>query len=138
MKGIDFASRPEHYIELNGAYKRYRERQPCKWFWHNLVILSDGSIVPCIRDFDGKLALGNIADTSLKEVWNGEKMVKLRKEQVQLNFRNGLCDNCTEWIGAPPNPLYPLDINLYRGFKEYLRKISLIKPGINTAPFEDF
>ena len=106
---------------------RDKNRQPCRWLWHNLVILWDGTVVPCCRDFDAKIPLGNVANENLESMWKGSKMVKLREQHAELYFKNGLCDNCTEWVGSKSNPLYPLDIGLYRGLKEYLGKTGAIK-----------
>lgn len=131
LKESVFLCKAEHRIPSH--IQRYKQRQPCKWFWHNLIVLSDGTVVPCSRDYDRKIPLGNVSKASLKEIWNSDIMVKLREKQVQHDFENGLCDNCTEWVGAPKNPVYPLDINLYRGFRDYLAKEGVIKGGINTA-----
>ncbi len=133
LKETENLSKPEHRISYH--IRRSKERQPCKWFWHNLVVLWDGTVVPCCRDYDAKIPLGNIVNTGLKEIWNCKKIMELRQEQIKLNFNNGLCDDCTEWIGNQSNPLYPLDINLYRGFRQYLGKMGISKTGIDVANF---
>ena len=83
------------------------ERLPCRYLWESLVVLVDGSVVPCCKDFDGKETLGNVfADDRLSEIWNGTRMVELRRAHVTGNYDQlPLCASCTEWPGhAPMSP----------------------------------
>ena len=72
----------------------------------------DGKVVPCCVDYDGKYIVGDLKTDSLKSVWNGGKMIKLRK--ALLEGRKGdieLCSKCTlgpEVKGILRNRLYLL------------------------------
>lgn len=77
-----------------GAPKR-RHYSPCTFLWQALVIFWDGSVLPCPQDFFGCRELGNVKDSTLAEVWNGEKMVELRRKILAKDFE-GLptCAEC--------------------------------------------
>ena len=71
----------------------------CNILWQRLVVSWDGSVYPClfhgVRD-NKNLYLGNVRNTSLKEMWNGEKMNRLRKlHKGGFSHSNSCCDNCS-------------------------------------------
>ncbi len=51
----------------------------CTFPYYALVILFDGTVVPCPQDFFGELALGNLKDQSLAQIWNNSNMLRLRR-----------------------------------------------------------
>ena len=61
-------------------------------------ILSNGDVLLCCNDFKRTTVLGNITDTSIKEIWNGEQY-----KEVRRLFRQGrskeipLCRSCSKW-----------------------------------------
>jgi len=73
-----------------------REFYPCGHLWSTLSIHWDGSVVPCCFDFFFEYVLGNIKAKSLKEIWNDEPMLKLRKAMLSQSPEkiNPLCDGC--------------------------------------------
>lgn len=73
------------------------KRHPCVTLWHSLIILWDGRVVPCCRDFDAKEVLGEVTKNSLKEIWLGDKLVNLRKAHLRGDFTNDLCSTCTDY-----------------------------------------
>jgi radical SAM protein with 4Fe4S-binding SPASM domain len=78
----------------------------CTWPWNRMTILWDGDVVPCCFDYDGKYVLGNIKISSLSDIWNGEKIQKLRNEFISNNVRNALCMNC-ERLYLPGESIKP-------------------------------
>ncbi len=68
---------------------------PCPARWESLCVLWDGVVVPCCRDYDGDLPLGNLADTSLMEVWQGEPLDRLRADESAF----AKCQRC--WASWP-------------------------------------
>ena len=59
---------------------------PCTFLWHALIIFWDGTVVPCTQDFFGSYALGNVRDSSLREIWNNDKMIALRRKLVDRDI----------------------------------------------------
>jgi len=75
--------------------RRAKDFSPCTFLWQALIIFWDGSVLPCTQDFFGCLLLGNVKDSSLEEIWNGEKMVWLRQKMIEGNMKDmKLCQNC--------------------------------------------
>jgi radical SAM protein with 4Fe4S-binding SPASM domain len=53
---------------------------PCTFLWHALIIFWDGAVLPCTQDFFGALTLGSVKDSTIREIWNNDKMVRLREK----------------------------------------------------------
>jgi len=88
-------------IERHDAYiKRKTERQPCRYLWESLVILANGDVTICCKDFDGKAVLGNIfTGGTLEEIWNGDELQKLRTKHILNDLTGTMCEGCDEWCG---------------------------------------
>ncbi len=65
----------------------------CSYPFNSLHLYADGEIRPCCNFYGLGLPLGNINDTSLEEVWNGEKIKKIRDGLLQ-NRPNRVCREC--------------------------------------------
>lgn len=109
----DFSARAGQVEEISKIkrqeqlfFSRRKKRYPCMAFWRDGVVLWNGDVVPCCMDFDGKMILGNLNKEKLKDIWNSEKMIKIRKEQDEGNYDNPLCKNCTEWLGRQTDIYY--------------------------------
>jgi radical SAM protein with 4Fe4S-binding SPASM domain len=78
-----------------GRPQRRRRYSPCTFLWQALVVFWDGSVLPCPQDFFGCAVLGNVRDSSLAEIWNGEPMIALRRKILARDFE-GLptCAEC--------------------------------------------
>lgn len=90
------------YSGNEGKFRNEPGRKPCYWLWANPHIKQDGTVVPCCQDYDGQLALGNIADGPLSAIWNNERMRDIRQTHIQ--GRAGeipLCKNCNMYQPAP-------------------------------------
>jgi len=60
-------------------------------------ILSDGSVVPCCKDWAGYTVLGNVAEDSLESIWNSRDYTRLRddlRKGIYSNFE--VCRRCVE------------------------------------------
>ena len=67
----------------------------CPMLWQRMTISWDGNILPCCHDIYGKMKLGNISNTTIKELWNG-----LSENWVRYLHKNNhahelpACDRC--------------------------------------------
>ena len=68
----------------------------CTRLWYSTVILSDGRVVPCCFDKNGKYSFGNIKDKSLKEIWNSDGYKKFRSQVSRDREFFDMCQNCTQ------------------------------------------
>lgn len=68
---------------------------PCNWLWKSLAICWDGKVATCCGDFGPMEVFGDLNTDSLRDIWNGPHMVRIRK--LQREGRLGelpLCRNC--------------------------------------------
>jgi radical SAM protein with 4Fe4S-binding SPASM domain len=67
----------------------------CTYPWRSVVVLWDGRVVPCCRDDDAHVVLGDLRRESLSWVWRGERAAELRRQHREGRFPRGhLCDGC--------------------------------------------
>lgn len=59
-------------------------RVPCPLLWHALAVFWDGRVMPCCQDFFGELELGNLGESSIMDLWNGDRMRELRREMAYM------------------------------------------------------
>jgi radical SAM protein with 4Fe4S-binding SPASM domain len=68
---------------------------PCNWLWKSLAIYWDGRVASCCADFSGDQVIGDVKTQSLREIWNGPGMVRLRELQVEGRHKDApLCSGC--------------------------------------------
>jgi len=75
-------------------------RKPCPILSTTMVICSDGRCVPCCRDYDAKIVLGDADKQNVLDIFNGIDYNNLRKQHEEGNFNNPLCCDCVEWAEA--------------------------------------
>jgi radical SAM protein with 4Fe4S-binding SPASM domain len=70
-------------------------RHPCFQLWRGpMYIHYDGTVFPCCYTYPDE-ALGNIATTPLRELWNSDKMMRMREAHIRGEARNyKCCVNC--------------------------------------------
>lgn len=97
------------YLNIRKASNKY---STCPFPWNALVVLWNGIVLPCTQDFFGDYKLGNVKNSTLKEIWNCEEMEKLR-----FLLSNGkysevkICSNCDRpwrkrFLGVPTEYLW--------------------------------
>lgn len=84
---------------------------PCTFLWYSMTIFFDGTVAPCPQDFFGKIHIGNVAESSVAEVWNGDAMRMIRR-RMKARDVSGLepCNTCDilsrkTFMGVPSNYL---------------------------------
>jgi radical SAM protein with 4Fe4S-binding SPASM domain len=80
--------------ETNSVMKRI----PCRKLWERLTIDWAGNVSICCRDYKIREKVGNVTTESLKSIWNGKRMIQIRKLMVTEQYdKLSLCKNCIEW-----------------------------------------
>jgi len=105
----EFRVRPEVF-GLMGRYDPTIVRElpsKCHWPWISMSIDCEGSVYACPIAFEQRVSYGNLANSSLDEVWNGELYVATRTYLSQKDdVREGLpklpCYDC-RWFGKLPS-----------------------------------
>jgi pyruvate-formate lyase-activating enzyme len=79
---------------------------PCNIIFDRLNITWDGKLTACCVDFDDNLVVADLKNTSLIEAWNSDKMVRLRRLQINNEIpQDILCYNCLNNTDYPIKPL---------------------------------
>jgi hypothetical protein len=110
-----------------------RRQQPrsqwplCKLPWRILAFSWDGTAVACNNDYNNSVPLGNIHDTGIEGLWNGEKMQAFRRAQIERRYEDvekpgrPLCSQCNAMFDDPTrnSPTYPATFT--QGLREFAR-----------------
>lgn len=72
----------------------YQRRSLCVLPFSQLVIRPDGKISLCCQDALGKYTLGDLAQQSVRDVWNGEEYWKMRNLVLKGADKIDLCKFC--------------------------------------------
>jgi radical SAM protein with 4Fe4S-binding SPASM domain len=68
----------------------------CWRMWSGCVITWDGKVVPCCFDKDAQHRLGDVNNTSFKEVWKSPSYNSFRSSILKSRKEIDICRNCTE------------------------------------------
>ncbi|MFO0576719.1 MAG: SPASM domain-containing protein [Polyangia bacterium] len=83
-----------------GTAGREPLRYLCSYPFRSVVVLWDGRVVPCCRDDDGRLILGDLNRQTLEEIWHGPVARELRRRHRRNELPKGhLCSGCA-WSRA--------------------------------------
>jgi radical SAM protein with 4Fe4S-binding SPASM domain len=67
----------------------------CSFPWRSVVVLWDGRVVPCCRDADAEVVLGDLNRQELSEIWQGPEVLMLRHLHRSQTFPEGhSCRGC--------------------------------------------
>ncbi|MEM1308274.1 MAG: radical SAM/SPASM domain-containing protein [Cyanobacteria bacterium P01_D01_bin.71] len=72
---------------------------PARWGYCNGAsqqagVLYDGTVVPCCKDFEGQIPLGNVTEKPLKAILAGSPACQLRQDFNRLRIKNPICQRC--------------------------------------------
>jgi radical SAM protein with 4Fe4S-binding SPASM domain len=107
---------------------------PCNWLWKSMAIYWDGRVASCCADFSGDQVIGDVKTQSLREIWNGQGLVKLRKMQVEGRYKDApLCSGC--------DALWQRDSGAWNAFSAVEKRIRPsdlpVGPGVNGGLQKD-
>ncbi|MGZ3864667.1 MAG: radical SAM/SPASM domain-containing protein [Bacteroidia bacterium] len=95
-------------IPDNVEYSRYKKNaegtytiknkllNQCWRMWSGCVITWDGKVVPCCFDKDAQHRLGDVQQTSFKEIWESSSYNSFRSSILKSRKEIEICQNCTE------------------------------------------
>jgi radical SAM protein with 4Fe4S-binding SPASM domain len=70
----------------------------CRQLWDTLIVNADGAVYPCCLVYHADSAVGNLTAQHFDEIWNGEKMQRLRQYILDSNTPApdfaGFCSTC--------------------------------------------
>lgn len=80
-------------MELN----RNKERRPCLYPWERLCLSARGTLGFCPANWDHSADCGDLAKSSIKEVWHGDFLNELRAQHVGNRICQLPCADCPDW-----------------------------------------
>lgn len=80
--------------ELSRYAEPVKERDLCRRIYLGMNINYDGTVVPCCYDPLESVILGNVLESSIKQVWQGDKFTSFRKAVLKNKQAIGICHNC--------------------------------------------
>lgn len=88
----DYRKNIEEYLPKETITKKYR---PCTEVYQKLSVNWNGDVTACCGDFDNFLIVGNINESTLKEIWEGEKLNMIRSTLDRMKMEDlPLCRDC--------------------------------------------
>lgn len=73
--------------------------KPCAAPFRHGCILSDGTVVACCLDVNGRMPLGNVSEDSFRTIWTGKPYRQLRLAMLTGAFPPGsLCTGCCNTV----------------------------------------
>jgi radical SAM protein with 4Fe4S-binding SPASM domain len=88
---------------MDGTYFRHK-KEVCPYPFYTLGINADMKVTVCCVDWKKETEIGNLNESSLADIWNGEKMHNFRMKHL-LRQKGDLsaCKDCTFLHTAPDN-----------------------------------
>ena len=77
-----------------GAYRL--EGWRCNEPWRKLIVRANGDALPCCNFYAYELPVGNVYETTLADIFQGERMRTLRREFKDGVFAHEACRTCAE------------------------------------------
>jgi radical SAM protein with 4Fe4S-binding SPASM domain len=78
------------------AFRLFMKHCPIPFGMAN--ILHNGDVLMCVHDWARKEVVGNVAQSSLAEIWNGERMREIRRLISQRRYEDvPACRDCSLW-----------------------------------------
>ncbi len=68
----------------------------CNSPWQQVVIRANGDVLPCCSLYGAHVVLGNISNSSIYDIWNGEIMNTLREELMKGQYTREACQRCVK------------------------------------------
>lgn len=112
-----YIDKPHSWIKVEGAdfiknyykdavqdavndFKRHSTSKiACPMAFTTMAVRSNGAVSPCCVDFVGGTNLGNIADHTLREIWNSDAWFEFEKLQLQNRKQeNPSCARCDIYL----------------------------------------
>jgi radical SAM protein with 4Fe4S-binding SPASM domain len=79
----------------SGTRQSLESERYCSWPFHDMQILWDGRVAPCVFDFDGTVVLGNVKHQSVREVWRSQAYEAFRNVwRTRTSYSIPICKAC--------------------------------------------
>jgi len=69
-------------------------KRKCFYPFYQIMVDFDGAVLLCNNDWDKRLILGNVKETSILDIWNSEKYKEVRGNLANANRNHSPCNRC--------------------------------------------
>lgn len=91
---INYTEQTRHPTDINnGTASIIEDNVNCFGMFRAFTVFWDGSIVLCPVDYNHNIKLGNLNDSPLKELINGETLKEIRRNHLDMKYLD-LCKRC--------------------------------------------
>jgi len=96
-------------VEVNQEFGIYgqeiKEMIVCPYVFYSFSINSNGTASACFLDWSRKLIIGDVKTESVKEIWQGERLLNMQKMFLRKQRKShSVCGNCGQMShGLPDN-----------------------------------
>lgn len=85
----------ERWDTYNNTILPNEKLSPCGDLFERMYIWWDGKVNPCDVDYKSTLAVGNVNEQTIKEIWNGFQYSELREKHLNgLRSEYSVCSKC--------------------------------------------
>jgi len=98
VDGVNVYRASQSFREANKQEVKIPPRNKSCWLlWKRMCIFWNGNVTICCSDVNEEYILGNLNKQSIREIWNNEKMLSLKKLHKKRKFQEiPLCSHC-DW-----------------------------------------
>lgn len=89
------------------------KKMPCSLPFNSLHVTYEGYLTSCCIDFQNYLTVADLNKVSIKEAWNSEIFIELRKKHLENSIEGTLCYNCIYNKNEGVDPLIPEHATFY-------------------------
>ena len=73
-------------------------RWPCPQFWKRVTVNHDGEVRFCVEDWHNDGVVGNVSDTTIREIWRSATYEKFRRLHATGRWNDmTMCEKCLDW-----------------------------------------
>jgi len=69
-------------------------KRKCFYPFYQIMVDFDGAVLLCNNDWDKRLILGNVKETSILDIWNSKKYKEVRGNLANANRKHSPCNRC--------------------------------------------
>jgi radical SAM protein with 4Fe4S-binding SPASM domain len=98
VDGVNVYRASQSFREVKKQEVKIPPRNKSCWLlWKRMCIFWNGEVTSCTSDVNGEYLLGDLKKQSIREIWNSEKMLSLKKLHKNRKFQQiPLCSHC-DW-----------------------------------------
>ena len=69
-------------------------KRKCFYPFYQLIVDYDGGVLLCNHDWDKRLIMGNVKETSILDIWNSQKYKEVRQKLAVADRNHSPCNRC--------------------------------------------